>query len=519
MKKSSGGFVLIEAVVSMMIFALGFLGVAKMQVAVVEASAEAKARAEAMTFAQGRMDELRLVARYAEHTAAGCTAGSVVADQVTGPIAGVNASYTMTTAVTRSCNPDRHRVIVTVAWTDARAQNRNVVLNGVIAWQDPARNLARSVDGGAGGGSVGTPSNVRLGDNVKDYDGLPSGSKPNGKDGSSIFYNSTTGEYELLVKTTGGYRVALYSNVPIVRVSGLVALDTKSDSEVDDALKLSTLAVYRTDITFCLYPLTFADANNPNTYGQSGDSIGVASATNDKAGAYVCYVPEGWAGNVGILNYGSHHVCPEDAIDPKKVVFVGTRTHRVLIKSGSSIVGQSGVLLGHQNMVMTNYPDLGRLDRLDFFVSDISAGGCKARFYNSKTNTFFTEAGTIFNNGTSISYQIFLRNGAPDSRDDGTFDIGVPSVTFSPYAVDSYTASVDGGFLKVNGAVNGTCTNIRATNGTKNFICTVDAGNYSCSVSYGWSGNVGYWTGTVVSGGGAVGPVLINTNGPAVTCP
>lgn len=540
MKKHSSGFILIEAVVAMMVFALGVLGVIKLQVAVVAESSAAKARAEAMTIAQAQMDTLRLIARQTEHysTAGGCAAGTLLASSASPvSITGINATFSETWTVTVGCTPSpRHQVQVTVTWTDPKYGSQSVRLDGAIAWNDPIKNYPTLAGSGSGsGGGLGTPTNVHLGDENQDYTTQP-GTK-NGKDGTSINYNSDTKEYELVVPMSsgGGYRVGLYSNVPIVRITGLVVLDPTSSPDYAVALgngsgqlRLTDVAVYRTDITYCLYPLSFFDQNDPSTYGSSnGTNEGQTSGTSDRAGAYVCYVPEGWAGNVGLLNYElgtagnpKYYACPDDRVDSS--VFSGARSHKVEIVNGSNvIVGQSGVLQGHQTMVMPNYENLTRLSRLDFLVFKIPNGtftGCAQRIGSS---TGVIASGT---NSNGAAYSVTMRTGAPVDRTTATtaYTPGVPSLRYSAYAVDRYVSTVDGGFVKLSGSYTGGCTNsnVRAVGSSNSFICSASSNTYTCTVRYGWSGDVGYWNGSALSGGGSVTNIVANsTSGPAVTCP
>lgn len=526
------GYILIEAIVSMMVLALGFLGIAKMQTSVVNASSEAKARAEAMTLAQARIDTLRIIARQSEHFSSGCTAGTILRNSITPAVTtGVNATFSETWTVARTCVPSpRHQVQVLVTWTDSRNGLQTVRLDSVIAWNDPSRNFTTLAGGSSGsGGGLGTPSNVRLGDEVKDYDSLPSGAITNGKDGSSTYYNSGTGEYELLVPVTGGYRAALYSNVPIVRVSGLVVLDGTTGYQVDlTRVRLSNISVYRTDITYCLFPLTFTDENDPKTYGSSnGTNSGVSSSTNDRAGAYVCYVPEGWAGNIGLLNYEAgtggnpdNYACPEDAFENS--IFEAARSHKVeIVDTSGNIVGQSGVLSGHETMVMPNYPTLTRLSRLDFLVikKPNQFSGCGQRIGST---VGVISSGTI---ASGASYNLVLRQGAPLTRSSTTYTPGVPSIRYAGYVVDRYTkdasGTVNGGFVTLTGTYTpstSTCS-IRAQSTSASYLCTSTGGTYRCLVSYNWSGTIGYWNGTSVSGGASVSSVITNGTGPTVTCP
>lgn len=547
MKKRTQGFMLIEALIAMIVLAIGLLGVTKLQVAVVAEGAASKARSEAMTIAQARMDTLRLIARQSEHysTAGGACAAGTILTNGTQSHTGINATFNEAWTVNVVCAPARHRIQVSVSWTDPKQiyGSQTVTLDGAIAWNDPSKNYPTLAGGSAGtGGGLGTPTNVRLGDNVQDY-GTDPGSKNGNKDGASINYNSTTKEYELIVPMSSGtgYRVGLYSNVPIVRITGLVVLDKTTSSTnyaVDigngsNDLNLSQIVVYRTDITFCIYPLKFTNADDPKTYGSSnGSNEGQTSGANDSAGAYVCYVPEGWAGNVGLLDYEKgtagnpkYYSCPDDRVGAS--IVSGTRSHKVEIVNGSGVVvGQSGVLVGHQNMVMPNYPNLTRLSRLDFLVFRIPNGtfnGCATRI---------PSAGDYGAGATLVT----MRTGAPTDRTDTSYTPGVPSIKYSSYAVDRYLSSgtdVNGGFVSVAGPYTGggsggcTSSNIRAVGSTSSFLCSVSgtttSGTYSCSVTYGWSGSVGYWNGSALSptpGSNNITSITTSTtSGPSVTCP
>lgn len=511
--RRDSGYALIEALVSMMVVAIGVLGIAKMQTVVVASSADAKARSEAMTFAQTKLDELRNIALQGEHYTNGgtCAAGSVVASG-NDSRSGVNATYTRTWTVTPTCAPARHQILVTVGWTSAANESKNVRLNSVIAWNDPTSSTLKLAAGsGTGGGGVSPPATARLGDDAQDYGSLPGGATANGSDGTYTNYNSTSGEWEILVALSGGgYRVALYSKVPIVTLSGIVALDRgiapdASGSARDDRTAADTLitniAVYRTDITFCLFPLRFTSENDVSTYGAGG-----TTTSSDRAAAYKCYVPEGWTGNIGLLQRSYETGCSGkynlfdgqtrvDSCDFRgdlacpggndgSANLFGVRGHKVLIVDGSgTTVGQSGVLEHHQRMLMPGYISLTRTQRLDFVIfKPVTSGSSRIETCSTRFST--TGSGT---SGTSpANYTVFLRSGAGGD--------GVPSIVNQVYVIDRYLQGTSGGFITVSGTAGGSCgSSVTATgaSGWGSFTCPVSGGNYSCDVSYGWSGTIG----------------------------
>lgn len=499
----------------MMVVAVGVLGIAKLQTVVVSNSADAKARSEAMTLAQAKLDELRNVALQGEHyTNSGtCATGSVVAGGNDNPT-GVNATYTRNWTVTPNCTPPRHQIQVTVSWTGAANESKNVRLNSVIAWNDPTSStLKLSAGSGTGGGGLAPPSAARLGDDAQDYENLPGSATPNGSDGTYTNYNSGSGEWEILVALPGGgYRVALYSKVPIVTLSGIVALDrgiapdasgSARDVRTEAETLITNIAVYRTDITFCLFPLRFTSENNLSSYGAGGNTV-----STDRAAAYKCYVPEGWTGNIGLLqrsyetgcsgkynlfdgqtrvsgcDFRGDLACP-GSNDGSANLF-GVRGHKVLIVNGSgAIVGQSGVLEHHQRMLMPGYDSLTRTQRLDFAIfKPVTTGSsgietCSARF----NSTWPSTSGTIATSPTT-SYTVLLRSGAGND--------GVPSIVNPVYVIDRYVQGSTGGFVTISGAASGCSGSVKATgaSGWGSFVCPVSGGNYTCDVSYGWSGTI-----------------------------
>ncbi len=522
------GYALVEALVSLLIVATGILGVAKLQAVVVGSSAEAKARAEAMTLAQAKLDELRNVVLQSQHhqwVGGACQSGTLV-QTGSDTVSGVNASFTRTWTITPTCAPARHQIVVSAGWTGADNSARQVQLHSVIAWNDPARSTAKLAAGSAGGGGMAPQGNAWLGDDVKDYDTLPQGAVSNGADGTYV-YNQQAGRWELLVAAAGGgYRVALYSAVPIVSLNGIVALDTASGTATD--VLISNVVVYRTDITYCLFPLKFTNQDDPKTYGSDGaGGTGQTSASADKAGAYRCYVPQGWYGDIGLFqrsyncankynlfdgetsvsgcDFRAALACP--GIVDGSATLTGIRTHKVLIvNANNQIVGQSGVMPGHEYMLSPDSSTRTRLSRLDFVIFKPKSSGnpkietCAARIPDTST----TISGTI---STGAAYSIQLRNGAGTTT---TGTDGVPSIRYPHYIVDRYLSG-GGGFVKLSGAVSGACTTLQATgsSGWGNFICPVSGGQYSCEVSYGWSGTVG---------GQSFSNVIANTT-QNVSCP
>jgi type IV pilus assembly protein PilV len=465
-----GGYALIEALVSMMVVAVGVLGIAKLQTVVVASSTEAKARSEAMTLAQAKIDELRNIALQGEHydtTGGGCLAGSIVLSGNDTP-SGVNAAYTRTWTVTPNCTPARHQILVTVAWTGTANENKSIQLNSIIAWNDPrSSTLKLSAGSGTGSGGLAPPTNARLGGTAED---IVNGSIPQtataNADGTYKYFNEATGEWEILISYGSGYQVQLYSKVPIVTFSGIVAIHSDATG-----IEISNVATYRTDITFCRFPLKFTEQNNPLTYGKTAtDNSNQFSDTNDKAAAYVCYVPEGWYGNVAIVQksytnktdclnqykpfdgtdkskstvsstqcyYYPYLACPEDNTPTQ----TGTRSVKILYTDiDNKVVGQTGLTTSNESSLMTDESGLTRLTRLDFVIYKQSNTGFKScsDFFHAQNKTII---GTIPIASGNAGYAISLRANAPyDASTDPELDPtngkeGTPSIVYPTYVVE-----------------------------------------------------------------------------------
>lgn len=490
------GSVLIEGIVAMLIVAIGSVGVIKMQSALINNAAEAKTRSEAASLAQAKIDDLRDTMLSNEHFATGCTVGNRLTGGSDTPNGSSHATYTRSWAVTPFCNPTRHLVSVTVAW--GNSTNQSVTLNSVIAWNDPAREVTTTGTGGSGGGGFGEPATARL-VNEAPINALPQGSSPLRNDGTATYYSTIDQEYSLYVSVGTQFRRVLVSSVELVPLSGLIGVENVSGFSVD----MTKVRIVGSDAVYCTEPLRFGNQNNPSTYGVNG---GTRSLSTDKAGAYVCYVPTGWTGTLALFERNSNASCGSQLFKNNKggncnftealacpelysgsAVLTGERTVKALVLNGNGqVVGQSGVLPGHNTMQMPGYPSLTRTQRLDYAIYKPASGNTPQR------------CGSIFNtidagwsgSVNGVNYNIILRNGA-GTNNSGTD--GVPSIRHPDYVIESYSGN--GGFATVSGSV-GSCTAPLTATGTgtftgKNYICTISGSNYTCVVGIGWTGIIG----------------------------
>lgn len=514
------GSVLIESVVAIIIVAAGAVGMLKLHARLMNDAVEAKVRNEATTLAQAKIDDLRDSMLSSEHfslVGTTCNAGSRMVNGSDTPIASNSGTYSRNWTITPYCNPTRHQVQVAVAWGSGSTQT--VTLNSVIAWNDPAKATTNPGSTGSGGGVFGTPTTATLINNAPLIDALPDGSSSLRNDGTAIQFDSSNNEYSLYVKVGTKFQKVMESSVVLIPLSGLIAVENASGFSVD----MTKVNVEGSEAVYCTAPLRFGNQDQPSTYGISG---GTPSQSSDKAGAYVCYVPTGWTGTLslfeknsscgnqlfknnknGSCNYTEALACPE--LVDGSLNLSGQRTIRALVlDTSNTIVGQSGVLPGHSTMVMPNYPNLTRTQRLDFVIYKPATGSnpqrCSSIFLNSGSGL----SGAV----NTVSYSVIQRTGAGTS-DSPTY--GVPSMRYPHYVLEAYTGN--GGFATVAGTLTGTCTPTAVGTGAfsgKDYVCNINSGSYSCQVGIGWSGDV-------ESGANSVAVSAVPQGGTSInfTCP
>lgn len=307
----ASGFVLLEALVALIIVALGLLSIARLQAITLASGGDTKAKAQAIAMVEDQLDTMRNQILKGSFTTAMSSATA------TSTPAGSAFEYTMTTTVSSvSGTTDTYLVHVAVSWSDLLSDRlsgtstatQSVSGRTVVGWDDPA--LGRSLTtGGVGGGlpvnsTLKTPVGAALrGDGaVQTCDNNCSEQSP---DGSRIKTN-TDGTKELL---DSNYRRVLvlpaYSpgnSRSFTTVAGKVYIDREVNGF---SMNMSDISVRLSSEGQCFM------------YGESSVCTGGTCSSNNKLydyKQYVCYVGEGWYGNVGIWNAGSQtpKVCVGD---------------------------------------------------------------------------------------------------------------------------------------------------------------------------------------------------------------
>lgn len=129
-RKTSGGFLLIEVLVAVLIVAMGVLGLAKLEAMVIGASGEAKSRSAAMALARSQIDTLRNSVLQTQYTA------NLASGSRTDTINGI-AFTTAWTVTQPDVNFNDRLVQVAVSWLDRSGTTQSLTLNSVVAWNDP----------------------------------------------------------------------------------------------------------------------------------------------------------------------------------------------------------------------------------------------------------------------------------------------------------------------------------------------------------------------------------------------
>ncbi len=355
------GFTLIEALISVAVLSFGLLAIGSFQAKLVTASAYNKARAEAITLAQEKLDEMRsyttehgLVENLTDNTVTDPAAGAqfVFPDNVPAAttvypvdaaesIPGTNATFSREWDVTRV--GELSNVVVTVSWTD-REGTQSVSLETDVSWRNPrgtadvsksAKPLVASPTGKAylGDGSLDEQQMSDLKTNQPDTannDGTYSADHDNDGDLELVVESSDgTGEVVLTLPDACKLRDPV-TDLPIctdfVTISGTVFFDRTGGTSLDGG----NIWVIASDAAYCsrwrpvsasatelttstkliegntsLLPGTDGDIyrnNNPQV-----DSAGNGDGTDDyDYFNYTCYLGGGWYGNIGLVMLGAN---------------------------------------------------------------------------------------------------------------------------------------------------------------------------------------------------------------------
>jgi type II secretory pathway pseudopilin PulG len=130
------GCTLTEALITLAILSFGVTGVTRLQMDLLRATGQGKARTEALALAQARIEQLRTVTRPDPYAT---TSGSAP------DLAGSNVRFELRWEINTVPGGTHYEVQVSAHWVDARGHDRDVRLDTLLPATDPAW-AARTLD-------------------------------------------------------------------------------------------------------------------------------------------------------------------------------------------------------------------------------------------------------------------------------------------------------------------------------------------------------------------------------------
>lgn len=509
------GMVLIEAMVALVVLAIGILGVAKLSSYFIEVSGQSKARAQAVQLAESKLAELRSLMVKDPQFDDDIANGSE-------PVYGFSGDEVRSTQFTRSWTvklngTESKEIEVTVSWTDRFGEAQAVAVNSVVAWNSPG--AAAGLQAMDESGGPGKYAKAPRGNSEPGKGKMPIPAGAISQDGLYEIQGDD-GKYYLLGE---GGNVLLVSPKPFSRVSGRLYLhQSLSGIAYDDVV------VDGSDGVECGWTPP-KNAEPANTW------VNFDTGVPYKYFSYTCKMAEGWHGNIGVVRednantndrvcVGDPGVAPLSASvksDNRHPALSTARMYRGYKASGADFqstgigINSSGNYTpatydGHDFLLVritgnpTDADCGGKLDDYDAtaphqpFGTCASPGGCSGEIYDAQTHTN-TEAlpatETAFLNGES---QVKLGNPGKFFCLTQTCPDPLPDQPAS-----QLTIQVSGTISLIGTGANPDITMTTSSGSCESISPTESSASYSCSFTgEGFTG--GSWSGTMsvaVSGG------------------
>ena len=295
-KPNQNGFILVEALVALIVVAVGILGIGKMNALLLQGTGVSKTRAEAIQLAQDRVETARNF-----NLQAGCTDANLA--NASTNVTGVNANFTVATSYPAS-DTTWKAIEVCVTWDGGacNAVGNRVVLRSVIscAGMGTSAQVGTGSASGTRGGFIKTPT----GRGTVGGGSYTPGSVPgtaNNIDGINVPDNTSTyvrddGVRELIDTVTGKVlltvgKLGCENEAPqFSTISGKVYVEAKNG---DPIVTESNLYVLSSDASYCTKLPYQNDWVLPS--GSSGNNIKYFYTY------YQCYIGAEWWGNIGLV--------------------------------------------------------------------------------------------------------------------------------------------------------------------------------------------------------------------------
>jgi Tfp pilus assembly protein PilV len=293
--RNQRGFSLTEALVSFAITASGLLAIASFQAGLLSGSAYSKARTEALSLAQQKIEHFRHYTHASDDNFIDDNGDGVMDADGTytdASIDGQNARFSRSWSL--STSGETKKIDVTVSWLDRANEAQSVMLATQLTWISPRAGVDQLTELSAP--LVPSPSGrARIGDgNLADYpaeDVSPVGSP--GPNGLSLYQHN---EDLLLVDADDKILLTLLDAckasgtcTDFVRIEGTVYVDTANTSQ-----ELSEIHIIAADAAHCERWVPSGTLTSPPTTA-GGDY---------RYYNYTCYLGGGWHGNIGFVTEG-----------------------------------------------------------------------------------------------------------------------------------------------------------------------------------------------------------------------
>ena len=477
----SRGVTLIEALIAMVILAVGILSVANFQGSLISSSGLNMARAEAMQLAQSKIEEFRATVTKAEY------------DEIQSgdkEIPGENASTFDLEWVVTNANPNRKDITVTVSWEDPKEGTQVITMNTTVSWVDPQVDPAGD-SLALGSGSVPPPgSNVQFG-GEQDYTDIPEGAQYD-TDTGHYLYERSDGKFERI--DTEGRVVRTFTDRPSY-IRGTVYIEVDNSGSIfimgtgndPSAYVKNYLFITPTDDCFRLIddPLT------PHTVG---------GEVKYRSFDYVCELPPDWASVIGLEQVEDadiiSRVCvgdsevpfPQEVDDDGNPIDVTSRhaaltTFREYRGYGIDSLGRP-ILTGHGLGMDNGIYSHDEYTHHNFMIVDIRLGGA------SEPEDFMD----LCNEKMGPSGLMTRLDGQDDNTHPGQFFCLSDDCSDHIYAGAAPTTTISGVINRINSTGNNRALldSIDMDEGVCTFHDTSHTEfQYSCEID--WRGSVGRW--------------------------
>ncbi|NRP15271.1 hypothetical protein [Marinobacterium sp. xm-a-152] len=281
-QKKGSGFVLIEALIALVVSAVGLLGVAFFTTTLFSESTDTKARFEALLLAQAKIDKLRELSGQAELASLGTSSWSWPSEVACEIVNGSSETFSINGTLTPDTTTDSVMGVVNVYWGGSECDSENNInLSTVVVADAFDISLVGGTVTGVDLSGLGTNINPPTG-NASYGDDAPGGVLPVGVTLKNVVVSQAEGSNEIrLISTINGEEKELLvttDSAGFAEVRGIVYVLDEIDVSPDD----SNFVIKPSDTGVC--------PKGPIQNGVNGLFI-----------EYVCFFGGGWYGNIPIF--------------------------------------------------------------------------------------------------------------------------------------------------------------------------------------------------------------------------